>query len=134
MIATDEINDHQARCRRHLRTLAMLARDEDDRPPAVAEVCRVTAEIFAEAEASARAALAAADGAHPGTWTLLLARLNRLATTAAEVVAAARDGDTAALRRHVRRLETVASAIWTVQYAVCGPAPQPRPAPDDMLR
>lgn len=122
MIAADEIHDHQARCQRHLLTLAMLARDEGERPPGAAEVGRVTGEIFAEAEASARAALAAADRAHPGTWTLLLARLNRLAAVASEAVTAARDGDTAALRRHVRRLETVTSAIWTVQYAVCGPA------------
>lgn len=122
MIAADEIHDHQARCQRHLVALTMLARGEDEQPPAAADVGRVTGAIFAEAEASARAALAAAP-AHPGTWALLLARLNRLAVAAAEAVAAARDGDAAALRRHVRRLETVTSAIWTVQHAVCGPAP-----------
>lgn len=137
MIATDEIHDHEARCQRHLLTLAMLARNGDDQPPTAAEVGRVTGAIFTEAEASARAALAAAAPAHPGTWTLLLARLNRLAAAASETVTAARDGDAAALRRHVRRLETVTSAIWTVQHAVCDPAPPARAtrsAPDDVVR
>lgn len=137
MIAADEIHDHQARCQRHLRTLAMLARGDDGRAPSAAEVGRVASAIFAEAEASARTALAAAGPAHPGTWALLLARLNRLAAAVAETVSAARDGDAAVLRRRVHRLETVTSAIWTVQHAVCEPvpaAPAPRPAPDGLIR
>jgi hypothetical protein len=129
MIAT-EIRDHQARCQRHLLTLAMLAGGWDQPAPApaaevsrvTAEVGRVTAEVIAEAEAASRAALASDTCRHQGAWTLLLVRLNRLAAAADEAVTAARDGDTAALRRRLHRFESMTSAIWTVQDAVCGAA------------
>lgn len=122
MVAADEVHDHQARCQRHLLTLAMLVRSDDERPPTAAEVDRVTRAIVAEAKASACEALVSATGAHPGSWTLLLARLNRITAAAAGTVAAARAGDAAALRRQVRRLEAMTTAIWTVQHAICDPA------------
>jgi hypothetical protein len=89
---------------------------------------RATGAIIAEAEAASRAALAA-DGdsrRQPGAGTFLRVRLNRLAGAAEEAIAAARDGDAAGLRRHLRRFEAVTSAIWTVQHAVCGPAASAR--------
>jgi hypothetical protein len=124
MTATEEIQDHQARCQPYLLNLRMLARGEREPTLAAAEVGRATAAIIAEAEAASRAALAAAGDRrrHPGAGTFLQVRLNRLTGTAEEAIAAARDGDAARLRSHLRMFETVTSAIWTVQHAMCSPA------------
>jgi hypothetical protein len=122
MTATEEIRDHRARCQRHLLTLAMLAGGWEQPDPAATEVGQMTAAVIAEAEAASRAALASDTCRHQGAWTLLLVRLNRLAAAADEAVAAARDGDAAALRRRLHRFESMTSAIWTVQDAVCGTA------------
>jgi hypothetical protein len=121
MIATGDMSDHQVRCQRHLLTLAMLASGGDQPAPPAAEVGRVTGAVIAEAEAASRAALAAGTCHHPGAWTLLVVRLNRLAAAADQAVAAARGGDATALRHQLRRFEATTSAIWAVQDAVCGP-------------
>jgi hypothetical protein len=78
--------------------------------------------IVAEARAAIRAVLADVHSGYPGARTFLRVRLDRLARAAEEAVAAAREGDTAGLRRHLHRFEAVTSAIWTAQDAVCGPA------------
>ncbi len=75
-----------------------------------------TAAILAEAEAASREVRAAAGGS-PGTGIFLDVRLSRLAAAAAEAVTAAGAGDSAQLRRHLHRFETLTSAIWTVQDA-----------------
>ena len=129
MIVTDLIEDHQARCLRHVLSLRMLARDAMEAPLsllAVAQVTRATEAILAEAEAPAREARTAA-GSGPGLGVVLGARLSRLAVAADDAVAAARAGDLAQLRRHLRRFDTLTSAIWAVQDAVArsaGPVAQ----------
>jgi hypothetical protein len=54
----------------------------------------------------------------PGAETFLWVRVNRLATTADRAVDAARRGDAAGLLAHLRRFETLASAMWTVRDAI----------------
>jgi hypothetical protein len=118
MTATEEIQDHQERCQPYLLRLRMLAHSEGELAPAAAEVGQATSAIVAEA----RAALADVHSGYPGAGTFLRVRLDRLARVAEQAVTAAREGDTAGLRRHLHRFEAVTSAIWTAQDAVCGPA------------
>lgn len=101
----------------------MIARDQAGTAlpwRAVVEVIQATGAILAEAEASGNDTIAAA-GAAPAAGTFLSVRLSRLATAANDAIAAAGDGDSAQLRRHLRRFEVLTSAIWTVQQAVSGP-------------
>ncbi len=127
MAAARDIRDHHARCAPYLAWLQMLAGQDADEPLLAglpAEVGRATEAIMAEARAAGQATVAAITGSHhQGAATSFLdARLARLAAAAGEAVAAARDEDSAALRRHVRRFETLTSAMWTVQLAVSAPA------------
>ena len=55
---------------------------------------------------------------HRGDGTFLRVRLDRLAASADDAVAAARAGDSGELRRHLRRFDTLTAAIWTVQDAL----------------
>jgi hypothetical protein len=122
MFVADQIQDHQARCLAHLTILRMLARGEPGTPPArqvVAEIVRATSAILAEAEAAGRAALAAAGGRHNrGGETFLRVRLDRLAAAAQDVIASAQTGNSAEVRQHLYRFDTLTSAIWTVHDAV----------------
>jgi hypothetical protein len=122
MTTTGEIQHHQARCQPYLLRLRMLTRGEGEATLITAEVGQATGAVVVEASAAIRAALAERDSGHPGAETFLRVRLNRLARAAEEAIAAARDGDTAGLRRHLHRFEALTSAIWTAQHAVCGPA------------
>ena len=130
MSTADEIQDHQERCRPHLLRLRVLAWGEGEPALAAAQADQATGAIIAEVEAAIQAALAADDSGHrhPAAGTFLRPRLDRLAAAAQELVAAARNGDTAGLRRHLRRFEALTSASWTVQHAVFDPAP-PSAAP-----
>jgi hypothetical protein len=134
MTFADQIRDHQARCQPHLLRLRMVAQGEAGttaRPQIVAEVRDATNAILAEAEAGIRTALAAADRRRkPATETFLWARLARLADAADQAVNAAHGGHAPALRGRLRRFDELTSAIWTVQDAVCGQVPLPRPGPD----
>jgi len=115
MTIADRIDDHQARCQPHALSLRMIARDEPGTAltrQGVLEVIQATQAILAEAEAAVRDARAG---------TFLGVRLSRLAAAADDVIAAARAGDAAQLRRHLHRFEVLTSAIWTVQEAVYGP-------------
>ena len=47
--------------------------------------------------------------------------MSRLAAAANDAIAAAGEGDSGLLRRHLHRFEVLTSAIWTVQQAVSGP-------------
>jgi len=125
MTIADKIEDHQARCQPHVLRLRMIARDEAGTTlswQAVTEVIQATGAILAEAEAADSTARAAA-GAGPGAAIFLGVRLSRLAAAASDAIAAAGDGDSGQLRRHLHRFEVLTSAIWTVQEAVSRPDP-----------
>jgi len=125
MSVANQIKDHQARCLASLISLRMLAQGEAGVPLprwVVVEVAQATSAVLAEAEAAGRAALTAVDvkSDHPGDGTFLRVRLDRLAAAANDAIAAARAGDPGQMRRHLRRFDTLTSAIWTVQDAVYG--------------
>jgi hypothetical protein len=125
MSVADQIYDHQARCLAPLISLRMLAQGEAGTPLprwVVVEVAQATGIVLAEAEAAGRAALTAAGiGAdHPRHGTFLRVRLDRLAVAADDAITAARAGDIGEMRRHLRRFDTLTSAIWTVEAAVYG--------------
>jgi hypothetical protein len=100
----------------------MLAYGDGEATPNAAEVSKATSVILVEARAASLAALTDEDSGHPGAGTFLRVRLDRLVRAAEEATAAARDGDTAGLRRRLHWFETVTTAIWTAHDAVCGPA------------
>ena len=131
MSVADQIRDHQSRCLADLITLQMLAHGEAGVPLprwVVVQVARSTGAVLAEAEAAAQTAQnVASRGPNPRDETFLRVRLTRLAASADDAIAAARDGDSAALRRHLNRFDALTSAIWAVQHAVYDPAPS-RPA------
>jgi D-serine deaminase-like pyridoxal phosphate-dependent protein len=124
MATADQIRDHQESCRPHLLRLRMLAWGEEEPAVTAAQADQATSAIIAEVEAAVEAALAADVGGHrsPAARTFLQARLDRLTRAARELVTAARNEDTAELRRHLRRFEALTSASWTVQQAVFDPA------------
>ena len=116
-----EIEGHEVRCQAHVLRLRMIARDEAGTGlswQAVADVTEAAEAILAEAEAAGSEAFATGGG---GPGVFLGVRLSRLAAAANDVIAAARTGDPAELRRRLHRLEVLTSAIWTVQQAVSGP-------------
>jgi len=121
MTIADKIEDHQARCQPYVLRLRMIARDEAGTTltwQAVTEVIQATEAILAEAKASGSDARATAG---PGAATFLNVRLSRLAVAANDAIAAAGEGDSGLLRRHLHRFEVLTSAIWTVQRAVSDP-------------
>jgi hypothetical protein len=126
MATTGPIGAHEARCQPHLLRLEMIARGEAGTvftPRAMADLIQATAAILAEAEAAGVDARAATGlhGGGPGAATLLQVRLNRLTTAADDAIAAAGAGDSAQTRRHLRRFDSLTTAIWTVQHAVYDP-------------
>ena len=130
MSVTDQLQEHEARCLTHLISLRMLAHTE---PGAllprrvVVEIARATGAVVAEAEAAGQVVLTAGlSGHHRGDGPFLRVRLDRLAAAAEDAVAAARAGNDADLRRHLRRFDTLTAAIWTVQDALSGAHPVPR--------
>jgi hypothetical protein len=134
MSVADQIqDDHQARCLADLISLRMLARGEAGTPPprwVVVEIARATSAILAEAEAAGRAVLAAAGGdQNRGGETFLGVRLDRLAAAANDAITAARAGNSAELRQHLRRFDVLTSAIWMVRDAVYDPRRARRPVP-----
>ncbi|HEX2746238.1 MAG TPA: hypothetical protein VHO07_06310 [Streptosporangiaceae bacterium] len=125
MTSTGPIEAHEARCQPHLLRLEMIARGEVGAvftQGALAEVIRATEAVVAEAEAAGYDARAAAGlgAGGPGAAIFLQVRLNRLATAAGDAIAAAQAGDSAQMRRHLRRFDGLTAAIWTVQQAVYG--------------
>ena len=116
MDVTDQLEDHQERCLPHLLTLRMLARVTPEVPHpwlALAEVTRATEAILAEVAA----AVGDVTGGGPdgtGVGIFLGTRLSRLAASADDAIAAAWAGDFTQLRGHLRRFDTLTSAIWAV--------------------
>ena len=124
MTIASKIEDHQARCQPHVLRLRMIAHYEAGTAltwQAVTDVIQATAAILAEAKAAGSDVRAA--GGAPGTATFLGVRLARLTAAANDAIAAAGEGDSGQLRRHLHRFEVLTSAIWTVQEAVSGPDP-----------
>jgi hypothetical protein len=116
MDVTDQHEDHQARCLPHLLTLRMLTRYTPEVPLpwlAAVEVTRATEAILAEVGAAVRAVT----GGGPDAGIFLGTRLSRLAAAADDAIAAAGAGDFTQLRTHLRRFDTLTSAIWAVQDA-----------------
>jgi len=122
---TDQLEDHQACCLPHLLTLRMLVRDTPEPPPpwlAAADVTRATKAILAEVETAVRTVTGGGPGSpdspgSPGAGIFLSVRLSRLAAAADDAIAAAGAGDFTQLRCHLRRFDTLTSAIWAVQDA-----------------
>ena len=83
---------------------------------AVVEVTQATEAILSEVGAAVQAVTGGGpDG--PGAGIFLSTRLIRLAAAADDAIAAAGAGDFTQLRGHLRRFETLTSAIWAVQGA-----------------
>jgi hypothetical protein len=125
MSVADQIHDHQARCLAPLISLRMLAQGEAGMPLprwVVVEVAEATGAVLAEAESAGRAVLSAVGASmdHPRDETFLRVRLDRLAVAADAAITAARAGDSAEMRVHLHRFESLTSAIWAVQDAVFG--------------
>jgi hypothetical protein len=132
MALADDVRKHHSHCVPDLLRLRLLARDDMGAPlpPGVAhQVDDATSLILAEAEAAERAAVSTVAGSGRGSTVarFLAARLARLTAAAADAVAAAQDGNARAMRLHLRRFDSLASATWTVQLAMCAPPKQPRP-------
>jgi hypothetical protein len=134
MSVTEQIRDHQARCLAPLITLRMVAQGETGFPLprwVVVEVAQATGAVIAEAEAAGRTALSTvgASSDRPAGKSFLQVRLDRLAASAEDAIDAARVGDYGAMRRHLRRFDSLTSAIWTVEDALSSrrPASDARP-------
>lgn len=130
MGASEQIYRNRHRCVPHLARLKMLDQELAGAPAhsrLVQETTRAANAIMVEANAGYRTALArAGDGSRAaGSQSLLHPRLVRLQAAANDTVAAASRGDAVALRRHVRRFESLTSAIWTVLLSAVVPS-QPR--------
>ena len=123
--------DHRLGCQPHLLALRMLARSEAATGlprQVVTEIIRATKAVLAEVEAVARAVgNTAGDELGDLQGTFLRVRLSRLAAAADDAITAATVGDSAEMRRHLRRFETLTEAIWAVLDAAYGPA-RPHPA------
>ena len=121
MTCADTTHDRQLRCQRQLLRLRMLVLNQDATALTrhAADIREATNTVIAEVAAMGRAALEAGRPG-PGAETFLWVRVTRLAMAADDAVTAARSGDLAALDAHLRHLETLTSAIWTVQDAVYG--------------
>ena len=122
MTLDDQVRDHLWRCQRQLLALRMLgfAQDGTGLSRQAAAVRDVTNEVIVEAEAMSRAALEGGGAGGQGSEIFIGARVTRLAMAADLAVAAARGGDAAALRDHLRHFDTLASALWTVHAALSG--------------
>ena len=104
-------------------SLRMLAQGEAGTPLprwVAVEVAQATGAVLVEAEAAGHATLAAVGARNDRSRyeTFLRVRLDRLAAAADDAIAAARAGESGAMRRHLRRFDALTSAIWTVQNAV----------------
>lgn len=132
MATVSEIREHHAHCVPHLARLQVLGSyqaGEPVPPGLAADVSAVTSTILAEAGAAVRATVAAVPGTRRTAVAEFLAgRITTLAAAAEQAVCAARDGDAAALRRCLRRFESLTSAVWTVQLAMPDGARLPQPA------
>jgi hypothetical protein len=122
MTLDDQVRERPSPCRQQLLTLRMLGFGQHGTALSgqAAAVRDVTNAIIAEAEAMSRTALEPGGSGQQGYEVFILVRVARLAMAADRAVTAARSGDAAALRDHLRHFDTLASALWTVHDAVSG--------------
>jgi hypothetical protein len=122
MTPTGEIHDHQVRCQPHLLRLRLMVRSETGTLPArvAVEVAEAVGAILAEAEAAGRSVSATTLDSRGGAGLFLRVRLNRLEVAGDDAITAARAGNLAEMRRHLRRFDALTSAIWTVHQAMYG--------------
>lgn len=133
MTSPDVIRTCHQRCLPHLAALRLLAQAEAAvSPGASQQVDGVTGLILAETEAAGHAVVAAMNGERrtAAAGHFLAARLARMTGAAADALRAAECGDAAALRRQLRRFDTLTSATWTVQIALHPRSRGHRPGPD----
>lgn len=121
MFLVDQTDDRRLRCRQQLSRLWALVLSQDSGPmslPVAAELRDAANAILAEVEVMGRTMPDGDGRLAPAAETFLWVRVARLATTADQLVDAARRGDTPGLRAHLRHFETLASALWTVRDAM----------------
>jgi hypothetical protein len=123
MMIAEETRVHEARCESHLARLRMVACEDNFAAfpdLAAVEVRMATSAILAEVEAIAPDLWPTVTGTAPawGTGPFLGVRRDRLVMAAEEAVSAALKGNTSDLRGHVRRFDSLVSAIWVVQRAL----------------
>jgi hypothetical protein len=133
MTVADDPHGHRARCAPHPARLAALAHGPAGAPlppGTAAKVTEAVGAVLAEAQAAGRTAVTGtAVGEQAQTAEFLAARLARLTAAATAAVTAARDADAAALRRELRRFDTLTTALWTVHRDIAVPAPASGPPP-----
>jgi hypothetical protein len=120
MTFASQTDNRRLRCRQQLSRLRTLALGRDDAPPsyqAAGEIREAANSVLAEVEAMSRATIENGQR-DAGAETFMWVRVTRLAVTADQAVDAARRGDSAQMLAHLRRFETLTSAIWTVQDAI----------------
>jgi hypothetical protein len=120
MTFAGQMDDSRLRCRQQLSRLWTLALSRDDKALSPRVTCQMrdaANAVIGEVEAMSRAML---EGGRctPGAETFLWVRVARLALAADQALDAARTGDAAGLRAHLRHLEALTSALWTVRDAV----------------
>ena len=119
LTAAHRTRECYTRCVPRLARLRLLAGDGAGAPlppGAAGEVGQAARAIVAETGAAGQAAVAAvAESRRSSAVVFLAARQARLAAAADDLVAAAADGNAAALSRPVRRFEALTTALWTVQ-------------------
>ncbi len=123
MGAPEQIQQCRVRCAPDISGLRILARDLADvplTPGGVLQTAQATNAIVVQARAGCRTALGAVGGGLPraGDLSLLTTRLARLEAAAGAAVAAASQGNTTSLRRHLWRFDALTTAIWTVLSSV----------------
>ncbi len=126
MSVPEQVQQCRVRCAPDISGLRMLARDLADvplTPGGVLQTAQATNAIVVQARAGCRTALGAAGVAggglpRSGDLSLLTTRLARLEAAAGAAVAAASQGNTASLRRHLWRFDALTTAIWTVLSSV----------------
>lgn len=123
MTLADLLAGYRTSCETRLLRLRMLAAGEADAMPpsrVATQVREMTNAVIAEADAAARAALAASPGTNGELEgeTFLWVRLARLAQAADQAVSAARVSDGNGLRRNLHQFDALARAMWAGQDAV----------------
>ena len=120
MTIADKIEDHQARCAPHVLRLRMIAHDEVGGPQLAGRNRGHPGHRGDPGRGRSRGQRRAGRSrGWPGAATFLGVRLSRLTAAANDAIAAAGEGDSGLLRRHLHRFEVLTSAIWTVQQKPC---------------
>jgi hypothetical protein len=111
----------------HLTLLRARSREGSTDTSWTDEVERATRRVLEAAQAAQDVVLAKLQNTdrHPATTRFLSARMARLRTAAAEVQAAAKEGDLPALRRRLSTFTALTEATWTIQQSFIPAAGSP---------